>query len=335
MMKILPYPDNPIFLCYHNKAYPFGIIQANANSQITKWLCTKCVNTVFVPNSALNKFDLSVGDPWGSREGITTQQVFNMKKELLPFINIDLLSMFRTLIDNGCYVHGTYNERYIPFKKAYGVEDYIHDYLVIGYNNTCFYSVGFVADGHFRRFEIPFQNFIDGLNYTGSSKINVNFFNYNEGAVLKPNVDRMLSDLDKYISTANYLDNPTPTATSYGISTLYRVKEFFLDEVINNDRIYVDKRYSRVLYEHEWILSQIISLFLDENEQLYFAYCTERNLNRAQLIHTLGLKIEHTGDATIIYRIARYIDEIVEEEKNYIPKLISLLKSKRENGKLL
>lgn len=333
-MKILPYPDNPILLCYHNKAYPFGIIQANANSQITKWLCTKCVNTVFVPNSALNKFDLSVWDPWGNWEGITTQQVFNMKKELLPFINIDMLSMIRTLIDNGCYAHGTYNEKYIPFKKAYGVEDYIHDYLVIGYNNTCFYSVGFVADGHFRRFEIPFQNFIDSLNYAGSSKINVNFFSYNEGAVLKPNVDRMLSDLDKYISTAKYLDNSTPTATSYGISTLVRVKEFFLDEVINNDRIYLDKRYSRVLYEHEWILSQIVDLFLDEDERLQFSHYTEQNLSRAKLIHLLGLKIEYTRDVKIIQRIANYIDKIVEDEMNYIPQLISVLRVKQESGNL-
>lgn len=331
-MKILPYPDNPVLLCYHNKAFPLGIIQANAKTQITKWMCTKCVNTVFVPNSTLNKFDLSVWDTWGTWEGITTQQVFNMKKELIPLINIDILSMLRTLLDEGCYVHGTYNEKHIPSKQAYGLEDYIHDYLVIGYNDTCFYSVGFVADGHFRRFEVPFQNFIDSLYDTGSSKINVNFFNYNEGTVLKPNVDRMLSDLDKYISTANYLDNPTPNATSYGISALIRVKEFFLDEVINNERIYVDKRYSRVLYEHEWILSQIISLFLDEDEQVEFSQYTDQNLRRAKLIHTLGLKTEYTGDATIIQRIANYMDEIIEEEKSYIPQLTSLLKTKHENG---
>ena len=144
----------------------------------------------------------------------------------------------------------------------------------------------------------------------------------------------MLSDLDKYISTANYLDNPTPNSTSYGISALIRVKEFFLDETINNKRIYVDKRYSRVLYEHEWILFKIVSLFLNEYEQSKFAHYTEQNLGRAKLIHMLGLKIEYTRDVKIIQRIANYIDEIVENEINYIPQLISVLRDKKESGNL-
>ena len=34
-MKLLPYPEKPIFLCYHNKAFPFGIIEANSPESIT------------------------------------------------------------------------------------------------------------------------------------------------------------------------------------------------------------------------------------------------------------------------------------------------------------
>ena len=123
-------------------------------------------------------------------------------------------------------------------------------------------------------------------------------------------------------------------ATSYGISALIRVKEFFLDEIINNKRIYVDKRYSRVLYEHAWILFQIVSLFLNEYEQSKFAHYTEQNLGRAKLIHMLGLKIEYTRDVKIIQHIADYIDEIVENEINYIPQLISVLRDKKESGNL-
>lgn len=52
-----------------------------------------------------------------------------------------------------------------------------------------------------------------------------------------------MGDLKKYISTANYLDNPIPAADSYGIATNIRLKEFFIDEV-NKGEIYIDKRYS-------------------------------------------------------------------------------------------
>lgn len=170
-MKVLSYPDIPKFICYHNKAFPFGIIQANSSENINKWLCTKCINIVYNPNSALNKFDLAVCDVWGNGEGITTQQVFNIKKNIIPLINIDQISMFRTFIDNECYVHGIYNEMHIPGKWAYKKEKYNHDFLVIGYDEENFYSVGFVGDGRFKHFKIPNNNFIDAINDTGSFSV--------------------------------------------------------------------------------------------------------------------------------------------------------------------
>ena len=240
--------------------------------------------------------------------------------------------MFRTFIDNGCYVHGIYNEKYVPLKWAYEIEDYNHDFLVIGYDNDNIYSVGFVADGRFKQYKIPNQKFIEAVNNTGSSRVSINFFSYNDGVIPKPNIDRMLSDLDKYISTASYLDAPTPNATSYGISALMRVKDFFVDEVLNNKKFYVDRRYSRVLYEHEWVLTQMIDAFLDSKEKTEFIYRATNNLDRAKLVHMLGLKLELTGVDSLIHRIANLIDHIVEDEIQYIPQLTSLLKAKHEDG---
>ena len=331
-MTILPYPEMPSFICYHNKAFPFGIIQANAPEDITKWLCTKCIYIVFNPTSPKNKFDLAIWDTWGNWEEITTQQIFNIKYELLPLINLDLVNVFRTFIDNKCYVHGTYNEKYVPLKWAYNVEDYVHDFLVIGYDEENFHSVGFIADGRFKHFIIPNQNFIEAVCKTGSSKININFFSYNDGIVPQPNIDRMLSDLEKYMSTANYLESPTPSAISYGISTLMRVRDFFENEVVNNDSVYIDKRYLRVLYEHEWVFTQVIEMFLDSDGKSEYLHFANKNLERAKLVHMLGLKLELTGANNLIHRIANLIDHIVEDEIQYIPQLTSLLKAKHDDG---
>lgn len=54
----------------------------------------------------------------------------------------------------------------------------------------------------------------------------------------------------------------------------------------------------------------------------------------AYVIRLLGLKIEYTRDVKIIQRIANYIDKIVEDEMNYIPQLISVLRVKQESGNL-
>lgn len=332
LMKLLPYPQMPHFICYHNKAFPSGIIQANSPEDITKWLCTKCINVVYNPNSPQNKFDLSVWDIWGNSEGLTTQQVFAIKKDLIPLININMLSMFRTFIDHGCYILGTYNEKYIPLKWAYDKENYNHDFLIIGYDDDSFYSAGFVADSRFKHFKIPNKKLIDAVNDTGSSKVCINFFSYNEGAIPRPNTERMLSELNRYVSATNYLDASSLNTTTYGISALERLKNFFVDGVVNNGNSYVDKRYSRVLYEHEWILTQVIELFLDRKERIDYIKCACDNFNRAKLVHRLGLKMERIGESILIQRIARYMDEIIESEKMYLPKLIKVLEIKHKNG---
>lgn len=108
---------------------------------------------------------------------------------------------------------------------------------------------------------------IDGLYETDGIKINLSFFSYNKGVVPVPNIKRMIDNLQKYISTTNYLDNPTPQNNSYGISTNIRLRDFFEEEVKNYGKLYVDKRYSRVLYEHKWVLAQLIDSFLDKDEK--------------------------------------------------------------------
>lgn len=326
-MKLLPYPEKPMFLCYHNRAFPFGIIQANSSEDITKWVCTKCVNCAYYPNSPKNKFNIAVWDVWGVNERLVTQQILQIKKDYFDLFNMDLLHILKTAIKNNCYIHGSYNEKYIPNKWAFNNEDYMHDFLIVGCDDDKFLSVGYVADGRFKKFEIPNENLINSLFGSTGIKINLNLFSYEVGAVPLPNTKRMIDDLKKYISTANYLDNPTPEANSYGIATNIRLKEFFIDEV-NKGEIYIDKRYSQVLYEHKWVLAQLVDLFVDEDNKKKYQECANRNLERAKLVHMLGLKMGYTDNANIINRVADLIDQIISEEVEYIPSLIELLETK-------
>lgn len=82
-MILLPFPETPKLICYHNKAFPFGIVQANSPEDITEWMCTKCINCVYNPASPLNKFDFAMWDVWGTQEGIMTQQYSNIKNKCL------------------------------------------------------------------------------------------------------------------------------------------------------------------------------------------------------------------------------------------------------------
>lgn len=328
MLKLLPYPQKPIFIAYHCTAFPFGMIEANAQTDITAWTCSKTVNCVFRPLSPLNKFDMAIRDTWGTEEGILTQQHMALKPDFFKMMDIDITSMLKKIINNNCYIQGNYNEKYIPGKGAYGVDDHKHDFLIIGYNEHSFISAGFLGDGRFHHFEIPYENFVKGLiSVPDDSRIVMNFFSYNNDAVLKPNISRMIDDLDRYISTLDDVDSLPADATSYGIAALINLKNFFVKEV-NDGKIYLDIRYSRVLYEHKWMLMKLVEHFLENEKATYCLDKAVENFEKAQRIHWLGMKMGYTSHGKIINRIEKLMGEIISTELEYIPVLIRGLRKK-------
>ena len=76
------------------------------------------------------------------------------------------------------------------------------------------------------------------------------------------------------------------------------------------------------------MLAQLVDLFVDEDNKKKYQECANRNLDRAKLVHMLGLKMGYTGNANIINRVAELIDQIISEEVEYIPSLIELLETR-------
>ena len=325
-MKLLPFPDTPIFLSYHNRAFPFGVVQANSPEDITKWACTKCINCRFYSESETNKFIFAVNDLWGVDEGIMSQQTLQIQEEYFELFNMDLLNILKTAIDNGCYIHGGYNERYVPCKSAYNQMDFMHDFLIIGYNEENFISVGYVDDGPLKRFEIPIPDLVKAVTRTADGRTNINLFKYNERTIPKPNIKRAVEDLNKYISTASYFENPIQKTRLYGIAACIRLKDFFVEE-IENGCVFVDKRYLLAFYEHKRILAKLAELFLDSDKD-QLVNIAKKNLEMAKSAHMLGLKINCNGNTSSINRIAELMNRIVVEEIKYIPDLIELLQKR-------
>lgn len=325
MNVLLPFADEPALLCYQNKAFPVGVIQGNITDNVIEWLCTKTVNCVYNPWSPKNKFDLSVQDIWGVQEGIINQQYASIKKGIYDLLQIDLVSAMKKLLNEGYYIQGAFNEKYIPGKWAYGIEDYIHDFLLIGCDDDSFVSVGYMSDGKFKKHNIYDDDLKRSLLSEPMNKIGINLFQYNKGKELTVNINRMIEDLKKYMSTLEYIDNPEPNSITYGIASIYRLKEFFIEEVTVQNKIAIDKRYSCALYEHKWILSQLVSLFLEGKEREVYVELSCKVFNKAKQVHMLGLKMEYSKDRQIINRIDRIIEEIIACEVQYVPKLIKEL----------
>jgi len=158
----------------------------------------------------------------GDIEGITVRNPIRLSKETSKESKIDLIRILVSAIDDGCYIRGMFNEKYIPQKQAFGRHDYMHDFLIIGYGDGYFISAGYIDSGYFRRFEIPFEYFIKSIYNSTESSVHLESVSYNSNFLLKPNTEKMISDLKKYINSSvpKYAEEPY-----FGISALMAVRE--------------------------------------------------------------------------------------------------------------
>lgn len=327
MTKVLPFPDKPIFLSYHSRAFPFGIIQANSKEDITKWACSKSVDFVCRPGSSKNIFNIDVHDLWGLKEKILIRQTIKIKSQYIKSLDENLIEVIKNAINDNCYVYGLYNERYISSKEAFEKYDFWHDFLLIGYNDNGFVSVGYTKEGKFKRFEITFEALLNGLFKEENTLLNLSFYEYDGSVTPSINAGCMIEDLNKYI-TEYKGDHIYSEQTIHGISAAMLLKEYFNKEVSVSNRNSIDRRYSAVFYEHKWVLSKIVDLFIDGSEKDNIKNYAENNVTRAKQIYLLGSKMAMTGNKDSIRYINDLMEKIIEDEKKYLPELTSQLQKR-------
>ena len=177
----LPFCISPYIVTYHNKAFPLGVIQGNSKIDLTSWISGKFINCFFHSSSLDHKFDLYTLDPWGEQDGANSSQTIKLDKNMFKKLSIDILKTIKKLMDNGYYIHGSYNEKYIPSKKAYKSFDFMHDYILIGYEDYgILYSVGYTKNEKYEEFTITFDEYLASLTNSTNTFIDINTCKYHE-----------------------------------------------------------------------------------------------------------------------------------------------------------
>ena len=76
----LPIDLNPKVQSYQNKAFPLGIINANAEQDLTPWYCGQFINCRF-DISKMNKFEIGTREEfYFFNEGILIKQIIRLYK---------------------------------------------------------------------------------------------------------------------------------------------------------------------------------------------------------------------------------------------------------------
>ena len=326
----LPFSDKPLIKCYHNLAFPLGIIEANAeliNEDITPWVISKYVNPYFIETSPSNAYDICPYDRWGIKEGVLHHQSVEFFKNTYDCLEIDVIKLLCAMIKNECYITGVYNEKYIPGKMAYARRDFVHDYFLYGFDEEkqVFLSVGYLADRRYQSYEIPFSNFVQSVNTVSEEQLQFGLLTYNHQYHYQYNRERVISELDDYIKSTTSHNHKKDAC--YGIEANRKLKDFLVQSATNRDTPVVDLRYSRAYKEHKSIQYLCVKYLVERNlmggkvdrSDMNVAYEICQN---AMIIHALGIKLNLTKKQELIKHITELFEANESKEVEIIRKIV-------------
>lgn len=184
MIKELPYDLNPFLKSYQYYAYPLGILKSNSSYYYEYCLLNKFSNVFFASNM---QFYVDEYKFWN---------VF----EINQIIDINMENFKEKIIneiDNNSYLHIlNIDEFYIPSRAATFNFHFLHDILIVGYDENTVISVGYNSKGEFNKEKIDFNKLI--MAYTEKTIINVIKI---KNIQLDIDINEILVNLDQYFSS--------------------------------------------------------------------------------------------------------------------------------------
>ena len=328
---LLPFEDKPYSQMYHHIAFPMGIIQGNAKEDITPWLCGKYINSRFdFENKHGNAFTIYASDYWALQDNVLKKQRIFLFPDSYNAIFGDLILHLQNMIAMGFYVYGIYNEEYIPGKQAYQKRYKQHDFLLIGFDTVLeeFVSVGYLQDGYFQRFSIPFESMRQALKTVKTEKLFLNFFQFHSEAVFRLDLAQTILGISDYLrSTASIQINSQYEI--WGMDAMRALTDSFCDSCEKDDSI--DIRYTKGLMEHKLYMHMRMEYLFKQSYLTDFSYVenAQQVYKMAETVHMLGLKYNLTGKKTIVSNMQAIMNDMLLTECEYLPSVLAELQKQK------
>ena len=320
---ILPFEEQPYSVMFHHTAFPMGIIQANAKEDITPWLCGKYINW------SLHRQDPTYFSIVQDERGFGERILFVQRQELFPTtyraIFGDIIEELKRMISLENYPYGFYNEEFIQGKIHYQKRYYLHNYLLIGYDDDqqVFYSVGYLADQRFQRYSIPYEDMRKALESLQNPKIVSELYKFNPDAKFELNLPRVIGELSNYLSS-------TPTLAGdfdWGLAVYEKLIDFFIS--LGTDRKPIDIRQTRGVLEHKFFMKMRIEYLVkhgDLNDERYLT-CADEVYRQAEQNHMLALKYNMTGKKNLISTLNENLKKMCLTEQKYLSDVLKELQT--------
>lgn len=321
----LPFDLHPELNTYLNLAHPLGILGGNIPDKNIwfPWLCNKYINCYYT-ESPNQKFGLYTMDSFFLVDSILDQLEFKIiPKKYQRVLNLDVhgfTEQIKILLSSGSYIHGIYNERYISTASAYGKYDHLHDYLLFGFSDElgCFYAAGYVANGTYQEYKIPYEEYYRSIFQPFCSPLFVRMVRFNSHMTeYNLNLSVVLRDLRHYLSSTAFRGDENPEHI-YGVSVWEKLYEY----ISGAERI--DLRFAKIFMEHHKLMHMRFAYFAKQNiisSSLFEQYSSAKS--DSDKLYLLSMKYNLTKKESIKSSCLDLMQNVVNLDKSLLPSVIS------------
>ena len=319
MKKILPFQFTDYLFTYNYGIHYYGILLNNPegakllyNQYIIPYLFDdgsyQEMNYYFLSDNTPVELDPNKGLP-----PIFEEKVILNKETTKSFKErkLEFLDLVKNTIDEGKYFIGWWDEFYVSGTHYYNSKSFSHDYCIIGYDDSCFYSVGYYS-GKPQVISVAYDDF-----FQANDALSINhalIWTLNPKYIFNLDLKMICKGIESYISgVVPNTENRDYSLHVFGKNVLYK-----LSEIIERDN-YIDIRFIHTLKQQKLLMKERI-------EHIYRTYSINdkvhlETLNKIyeqiSIIFNLCLKLNITGSNSISVNISNGLKKIVQEESVY------------------
>lgn len=315
--KILPFCDKPFSTMYNNYSFPIGIIQGNHSNNVDPWAYGKYINCLY--HSGFGYHLGKYSDVWKTHNDYV--QIVNRKYGIIPLSK--KIEHMKRLINEGYYIMIVLDEYYIPGMAVYQKWCFLHDSLLIGYNDEkhVFYLYGRFADQNMHISEVPY-NCIEKAISKGSWSF---VLKYEPKENEQLDISLIRTELSHYLYSS-------PSAkkghgTKYGIQAVLSLCKHLIKQY--RETAHMDYKLTRGLMEQKSLMYNLCQYLNNNGYPLpeEVLRLSKSASDSASIIHILTLKsiMNPVHNDSISKRLSNQFSRLVDAEKEYIPILLNCL----------
>ncbi|MBO5199479.1 MAG: hypothetical protein J6B85_13355 [Lachnospiraceae bacterium] len=291
------------------------------NSEL--WLCNRFINCSYHSNPVIRSY---AEDFWMFSDGMTFKYMIEIPPAMYENKGLDIIELHKSMLRQGIYVGGFWDEYYIPNKSAYQVRHYYHDHFVVGFDDEkqIFRVVGYWDDGRYGYRDVCYHDYYQSVVCALQDKVTMCYYRFNKDYVLQLDDKHIKRELENYLYSRKGKEF-VGTELAFGFEAWDKLVEL-VEEIEHSGDTAFEIKHSRCYVEHRLMMYRRIKVLyqygLFEQSDIIQRYY-DKVACQAEIVHKLCIKSNLSHNMALLKTVREMMMEINQEEKLLIAELLA------------